>query len=175
MSWHPPFRITPTAAPGGSLTTVARKPDHVDLFWVGFGEAVFSTWWDLPATRDRWARPFSITPQRAGESHAITSVARNAGRVDVFWISTEGAIAWTWWDASANQGRGAQSFLISNRGAAEPGAITCVARKSSHIDVFWITPDGAVAATWWEAGQQRWVPTFEIAPRGPLNRARSPP
>jgi site-specific recombinase XerD len=45
-------------------------------------------------------------------------------------------------------------FPIAPPGAAQPGAISVVARQSDHLDVFWVGPDGGIGSTWWHAGER---------------------
>jgi hypothetical protein len=46
--WQGPFSIAPpTAARADSpLVAVARKPEHLDVFWVGALGDISSAWWD---------------------------------------------------------------------------------------------------------------------------------
>jgi hypothetical protein len=51
---------------------------------------------------------------------------------------------------------------------AGPGPVTALARTPSHMDVFWVAPDGSVRTNWWDAvvNNGLWNTPFEIAPAG---------
>jgi len=61
--WNAPFPITPPgAAASGAIGTVARTPNHLDVFWVGPDGGVGSNWWDQNANNGLWNTPFGIAP-----------------------------------------------------------------------------------------------------------------
>lgn len=39
------------------VVTVARMPNHLDVFWAGKDEAIWTNWWDIDT---RWSKPFTI-------------------------------------------------------------------------------------------------------------------
>jgi hypothetical protein len=51
---------------------------------------------------------------------------------------------------------------------AGPGPVTALARTPSHMDVFWVAPDGSVRTNWWDADVNNglWNTPFEIASAG---------
>ena len=154
---HRPFPITPPgAAQSGSwVASVARTPNHLDVFWVGPDGAIGSTFWDAAAGFG-WGdhQPFPITPPGAARSGSrLAAVARNANHLDVFWVGPDGAIGSTFWDAAAGFGWGDHHpFPITPPGAAQPGSgLAAVSRTPNHLDIFWVGPDGAIGSTFWDA------------------------
>lgn len=75
---------------------LARTWSHMDLFVVGFNNAVWSTWWD---TFGAWKPWFDIYPAiKFDHSRArICAVARRYDHVDIFVIGLDGAVWSTWW------------------------------------------------------------------------------
>jgi hypothetical protein len=111
-----------------------------------------------------WATPFPVTSPQSAQPGAITAVSRNPNHLDLFWISTDGAVGSSWWDAGVNNGRWNTPFAVSPPQAAQPGAISVVARTPDHLDVFWIGEDGVVATNWWDAhvNDGRWNTPYAV-------------
>ncbi len=154
---HQPFAIAPPGAAqrGSGLAVVARSPDHLDVFWVGPDGGIGSTFWDV-APGLGWGdhQPFPIAPPSAAQAASrVAAVARNANHLDVFWVGPDGGIGSTFWDAAPGFGwADHQPFPIAPPGAAQPGSgLAVVARTPSHLDVFWVGPDGAIGSTFWDA------------------------
>jgi hypothetical protein len=122
---HTPFGIAPpgAAGEGSGLAVVSRRPDHLDVFWVGPDGAIGSMWWNAAAGMG-WGdhTSFAITPPGAARSGSpVAAVARGADHLDVFWIGPDGAVASTWWDAAPGMGwSDHQPFDITGRAAAAP-------------------------------------------------------
>ena len=160
---HQPFPITAPGAAGdlSGLTAVSRAADQVDVFWIGPGGAVGSTWWN-GAPGQSWGdhQPFAVASAGAARPDStLAAVGRTAGHLDVFWIGGDGAIASTWWDAAPNCNWGDhQPFPISPPGATRAGSpLAAVGRTPNHLDVFWVGADGSIGSTWYDtATGQSW-------------------
>ena len=175
-SWadHGAFRIAPagSARPGSALAVVARTPDNLDVYWVTPDGAVASNWW-FAAPGASWADHgwFTITPPSAvASAGGITATARTPNNLDVFWVAPDGSVGTQWWHAAAGHSWADHSpFAIAPPGSASPGSsITAVGRLASHLDVFWVRPDGAIGTQWWDAApDQGWnhLP-FAVTPPG---------
>lgn len=94
-------------------------------------------------------------------------VARTSQHLDLFWIAPDGAVLCS--SSFATGGVEAAPWsdpvLIAGPGSAHIGAITAVSRESSHLDVFWVAPDGSVRAAWWHEGIE-WSGSHAVAPAG---------
>ena len=175
-SWadHGSFRIAPagSARPGSALAALARTPDNLDVYWVTPDGAVASNWW-FAAPGASWADHgwFTITPPSAvASAGGITATARTPNNLDVFWVAPDGSVGTQWWHAAAGHSWADHSpFAIAPPGSASPGSsITAVGRLASHLDVFWVRPDGAIGTQWWDAApDQGWnhLP-FAVTPPG---------
>jgi len=159
LSWgdHPAFRPAPAGAARADspVAAVGQSTEHLDAFWIGVEGAVTSTWWDSsPGAGWGDHEPFPITgPAAAGQGSGLSVLSRQEGQLDVFWVDADGAIATHWWHAGAGTNWGDhQAFATTRpRAAVEGSPVVATARSASHLDVFWISPDGAVASTWWDA------------------------
>ncbi|MFV8050930.1 hypothetical protein [Mycobacterium sp. 48b] len=175
-SWadHGSFRIAPagSARPGSALSVVARTPDNLDVYWVTPDGAVASNWW-FAAPGASWADHgwFTITaPGAVAAGGGITATSRTPNNLDVFWVAPDGSIGTQWWHAAVGHSWADHApFPIAPAGAAASGsALDSVGRLPSHLDVFWVRPDGAIGTQWWDAApDQGWNhQPFAVTPPG---------
>ena len=82
------------------VTPVARNPNHLDLFVVGFNGGIYSAWWDQNVNTARWNLWFRIGPDWANvpTNSVVTAVARNPNQIDLFVVGHNGGIYSTWWN-----------------------------------------------------------------------------
>jgi hypothetical protein len=143
------------------VTSLSRTTDHVDLFVIGFDNAVWSAWWD--AEHD-WSRWFQIHPETVFDrtKQRIAALARTSDHVDLFVIGFDNAVWSSWWDAEHNWQPWFQIHpeTVFDHTTQE---MTALARTSDHVDLFVIGFDNAVWSTWWDA-QHNWQPWFQIHP-----------
>lgn len=97
---------------------------------------------------------------RAGFTSAITAVSRAENRMEVFWTADDGSVQDRHW----KEGDGWKGFLMAPAGSAAPnGGMTCVSRDSGHIELWWITPVGAIEARWLDGNGWH---AYQAAPPG---------
>lgn len=177
MSWsdHGRFRVAPvnSALAGSPVASLARARGHLDVFWIGSDRAIQWTWWDSKPQQG-WGdhRALSVAPDGSARADSpLAAVARTPDNQDVFWISPDGAIWTMWWEARRGNGwRDHRPFAITGPGVAGAGSGLAVAnRTAGHLDVFWVSPDGAIWTHWWDAapggGWENHKP-FAITPPG---------
>jgi hypothetical protein len=159
------------AEAGGSvIASVSRYAGHLDLFTVGYDGGVYSAWWDANADGGSWTHTSNGQPYtwfRIGDSGlapqgaTISAVARTSQHLDVFVVSTDGAIYSAWWDAAADGGSWVHSagnnqtytwFRIGLDGQQVPPGtpISAVAQNDHHLDLFVVGYDGGVYGAWWD-------------------------
>ena len=156
-SWAQPFWIVDpkvkTAPPGAGMAVVARRPDHLDVFWAADDGAIWSTWWNARLNGGRWNAPFPITaPNVAPPGSAVAAVARQPDHLDVFWADNAGAVGTNWWDGKLPNGNWNQhgAFRITGVNVVPPGGgVAVVARRPNQLDVFWADNAGAIGTNWW--------------------------
>jgi hypothetical protein len=153
---HQPRAITPPGAAqiGSAVAAVSRSPNRLDVFWVRPDGAIATQWWPGPPGSG-WDRdPFAITPPGAAQiGSAVAVVSRLPIHLDVFWVRPDGAIGTQWWDVAPGLGWADHApFAITPPGAAEAGsALAAVSHLASHLDIFWVRPDGAIGTHWWDS------------------------
>ena len=156
--------------PRSSQNSVARTPDHLDLFWSGNDGAIWTTWWDAHVNSGNWNPAFTMSPPVAAEPGTpIAGVARNSQHLEVFWVGYDGGIWTNWWDQNADNAQWHAPRSLAGPAAAQIGsAVTVVARTTDHLDLFWVGQDGGIWTTWWDAfiDSAQWHPPFRIA--GPV-------
>jgi hypothetical protein len=110
LNWtdHAPFPIAssfPVPALGVYVAAVSRTPGHLDVFWWGNDDQIWTQWWDQSAGQN-WTdhAPFPIAssfPVPVKANSPIAAVSRTPGHLDVFWVGQDDQIWTQWWDQSA--------------------------------------------------------------------------
>ena len=156
--WNAPFPITgaQAAPPGAVVACIARRPNHLDVFWADNGGAIGTQWWDGDDPNGPWNRhsPFRITaPGVLPPGGGVAVTARYPEHIDVFWADNGGAVGTHWWDGIDPGGGWDRHtpFRITGTGVLPPGGgVAAVARYPEHLDVFWADNGGAVGTHWWD-------------------------
>jgi hypothetical protein len=81
---------------GNTLTAVARRLDHLDLFVVGHDGGIYSTWWQ---EGQPWADWFRIgrAEHNVPNTNTVAALARGPDRLDVFVVGHDGGIYTAAW------------------------------------------------------------------------------
>ncbi|MBP2334447.1 hypothetical protein JOF41_000625 [Saccharothrix coeruleofusca] len=146
------------ASPGGAgapVTSIARNPDHLDLFTVGTDNRVWSAWWDAASGWSGW---FQVGGLVCRPGSTVTVVARNPNHLDLFTTASDGRTMSTWWDAATGW---AGWFHVSGGVAAAGAPVTAIARNPNHLDLFTVGTDNRVYSTWWDAATG-WAGWFRL-------------
>ena len=98
------------AAPSTSITSVARYPQHLDIFCVGTDHGIYSAWWDISTGWSNW---FRLTGCIAAPGTTVTVVARNPDHLDLFVVGSDHKIYSIWWDANGGWANGLFSAVAS--------------------------------------------------------------
>jgi galactan endo-1,6-beta-galactosidase len=164
------------------LTALARTPDHVDLFAIGFDEKVYTTFWD---TSGGWSSSgwLSIHPEASFDhkSQRVTALSRNPNHADLFAIGFDDQVYTTFWDTSGGWSPvGWRPIPFGAAAAVDPVThqirppasfdhttqeVTALARTPDHVDLFAIGSDNRVYTTFWDTSGG-WSPSgwFAIHP-----------
>lgn len=167
-NWNAQFSIAPpNSATRDSLRVISRQPTHVDVFWTGPDGSVRSAWWDQNVNNAAWST-FNVAPANSAVTGTVAAVARLPIHLDAFWVAPDGSIHTAWWDQNVNSGAWSTPFSISPAAESNKGRLTVLARTPTHIDVYWVGPDGSIRTVWWDQGANNanWNATFDIAPAG---------
>jgi hypothetical protein len=166
QGWRPWFQIHPETVfrQDRPVAAIARWPEHLDLFRVGFDGAVWTSWWHGEGDPEGWRPWFQIHPEKRFPVDArVTAIARRSDHIDLFVVGEDGAVWSTWWHADAEGWR--PWFPIDPETVFRSDQeIVAVARVPEHLDLFTVGHDGAVWSTWWHDDGQGWRPWFQIHP-----------
>src|ERR1019366_2905054 len=120
---------------------------HMDLFWVHPDGSINSTWWDANVAGGAWdsTRVFDATASGKAVNGPVAVVARTSDHIDLFWVNPDGSINSTWWDANVAGGAWdvTRVFAATAPGKAVNGPVAVVSRAPTHMDLFWVHPDGS--------------------------------
>ena len=87
-----------TSSAQDSLATVSRAPGNLDLFVIGFDNAVWSTFWNDSGgwNPGGW---FQIHPETVFDhaTQQLAAVSRAPGNLDLFVIGFDNAVWSAWW------------------------------------------------------------------------------
>jgi hypothetical protein len=144
--------------PSGSLATISREAEHLDLFWINTQGAIVQTWWK---NSGNFTTPSNITNINVAHvKSGLAAVSRYPNSADVFWINNSGAIMQTYWQAgSPFRTPGA----IPNATAKPTSALTYDLRTPENLDIFYIGTDNKVKQSNWNDNNGRFG-TGTVAP-----------
>lgn len=139
--------------PNTPITSLARRPEHIDVFVVGADGAVYTNWWS--ETWHNWGQVGSSSGLFPAQT-PITAIARRTDHIDLFAIGNDGRVYTNWW-SSENWHEwgtvGSQLFPAQT-------PIAAIARRENHIDLFAVGEDGAggtsVYTAWWDGSWHDW-------------------
>lgn len=126
-----------------ALTAVSRRPDHLDVFWIGPDGGIGTTAWN-PGVN--WPAPWPIAWPGAAQSGSLAVASRSPGRLDVAWLAADNRVQSLGYDERVPGGWGLTDATPAQR--ALPGALTMVSRRADVLDVFWVKPDRTIGTTW---------------------------
>jgi hypothetical protein len=134
------------------ITAVSRAPGNLDLFVIGFDNAVWSTFWTEQGgwNQGGW---FQLHPETVFDhtTQRITAVSRAPGNLDLFVVGFDNAVWSTFWTEKSGWNQGGW-FQIHPQTVFDHTAqhITAVSRASGNLDLFVIGFDNAVWSSWWD-------------------------
>lgn len=128
------------------VAAVARRPEHLDLFVMGYDGAVWSAWWDATAGWHGW---FQIRPETRFDPQAtVTAVARRPDHIDLYVKATDGSLWGAYWHEDGQNWRPWYPIHREVR-SANRRAVTVLARHAEQLDLFEIDTHGSVVSTFW--------------------------
>jgi hypothetical protein len=170
------------ASPGEQVAAISTSPSSIEVFFAGTDNKLYwSHWTEQPNTGAQWFAPVAIVNDGSVPTGAhVTSVAKTADSMDVWYVDKNGALhdAWCWGSGnSKNACFGAPWSLtapwahFANAtndacGVAVPGdAVSAVSRTNNNLDVFWPNKNEALCGRSWTPSTS-WQAAFVIgAPR----------
>ncbi len=131
------FELPGTAglgAKGGGIAAVARTANNLDVFFVGYNGALWTSYWS--AATGSWVtrNASEYQPNLAIPGAHVTATARTVNNLDVFFIGKDGGLYSTYWF------NGAPDYVTfevpGTSGLAQSGAsLSAVSRQPLQLDV----------------------------------------
>lgn len=147
---------------GGGITAISRKPNTLEIFWVGPGGKIMDGYWY--EGQQGW-KTFELAPAGSVSSFGnnITCLSRAGNTIELFWIGSAGKIMDAFWYEGQ---QGWRIFELAPFGSANVfSGITAVSRATGTMELFWIASDGSIKDAYWYEGQKNWQ-IFELAKPG---------
>jgi mRNA-degrading endonuclease toxin of MazEF toxin-antitoxin module len=132
-----------------TIMPISRRSDQMDLYVIGFDNAIWSTFW----LEDGGWRPwFQIHPETTFDhtTQTVMPVSRQSDQVDLYVIGFDDAVWSTFW---REDGGWRPWFQVQPEAKFPHGTQTVVplSRNPNHLDLFAIGFDGAVWSSWWRS------------------------
>jgi hypothetical protein len=142
----PPLASPGSASTSGGITVASRKPETMEVFWIGSDGSVQDAFWYENATWQRLAPPLA-SPGSASMQGGITAVARRPQTMEVYWVGANGSVQYAFWYEWASW----QRFELAAQGmASTTGGIKVLSRIAQSTETFWIGPESIQDAYWYD-------------------------
>jgi hypothetical protein len=97
--WRGWWRIgNVTAKPGAAVAAVARDPNKLDIFAAGNDGKTYTAAWDQFVAGAQWRGWWNILTGAIPPGGTVSAVSRDPNKLDIFIVSTDGAIYAAAWD-----------------------------------------------------------------------------
>jgi hypothetical protein len=176
--WSNYSSITPpgVAKPGGGLAAISRGLPNLDVFFVGTDGSVETAWYDWTVD-NTWHFDSNVKVMPANQypfGAPIAAVSRDDQLMDVFAVDKNGAVNTAWFNLWVTQKRWNPQFPVMPAGSALPNtSITAAALNDHHLDVWVLSPNQTIKATWWDqlADNNSWATKhiWELKGGWPIN------
>ncbi|MEA2666576.1 MAG: hypothetical protein QOI11_3520, partial [Candidatus Eremiobacteraeota bacterium] len=155
--WWPIADSPPALVAGQPLSAVARDATKLDVFAVDARGTVFAAAWDGSAAPAAWQGWWIVgdAPPPALPATAVTAVARDPTKLDLFLAGSDGTVYAAAWDANRAGGswRGWWSIAAdAKRPRIVPGSpVYAVSRDPAKLDIFAVGVDGGIYSAAYDA------------------------
>ncbi|KAM6536359.1 hypothetical protein FALCPG4_002367 [Fusarium falciforme] len=167
--WTPYALIN--GSPVGSLCTMTS----ISLT----GSNGIQLWWTSPdgsiqtalQQNNNWIGSQFMGPSTVPNSGCcLTSTTRSSFHQEIWWITEKGAIDGKFWlqDGQGWRSPGTDSYPFNKLDQASTkagGSMTCMPRPGPRMDIWWVTPTGAIGNARWNSSDG-WGGVFNAAPSG---------
>jgi hypothetical protein len=93
-----------TAKPGAPVAAVSRDSGKLDIFVAGSDGKTYTASWDQNVANGAWQGWNNILTGAIIPGSAVAAVSRDPGKLDIFIVSTDGAIYTAAWDRNVANG-----------------------------------------------------------------------
>jgi hypothetical protein len=136
----------------------------IDVIKIGKDGSVIQYW--CMGGGQQWGSNVFAQPNTAATQAGITAVSRIPGvNWDCWWIGLDGSVQSMAWTAAT----GIKLFQLAPAGSASTtGGIKSLSRAATHMEVWWIAPDGAIKGRYYYS---QWNPDNLLVTYAPAGSA----
>jgi len=135
---------------GEPVAAVARDANKLDVFAVGTDGKAYTAAWDRNVTDGQWRGWWNILNGTVPQGGAISAIARDANKLDVFVVSNDGGVYTAAWDQNVSNGQWRGWWRIGTLTARPGSPVTVISRDPKKLDVFVAGNDGTVYTAAWD-------------------------
>jgi hypothetical protein len=157
---HPETKFDHTTQ---KLAAIARSPNNLDLFVIGFDNVVYSAYWS-PASN--WGGWFQLHPETKFDHtrQQLAVVSRTPNNLDLFVIGFDNVVYSNYWSAAGGWNPGGWFQLHpETKFDHTTQQLSVVSRSPNNIDIFVIGFDNVVYSIAWSAAGG-WSGFFQLHP-----------
>jgi len=138
------------AQAGAYVSAVARETQKLDIFVAATDGQVWTAAWDAKVANAQWRGWWRIGSLKVPQGAPVTVVAREATKLDVFAVGTDGAVYTAAWDQFVTNAQWRGWWPVAG-GKARPGSVVaCAAREAQKLDVMTVGTDGKLYTAAWD-------------------------
>lgn len=163
-NWHKPASISPanSVRSSSSLAATTRTKDEMHVFYVNRDDGISTVWW----RQGKWGGPGQVSGKGTVAANSnLHTLSLDTKHCAVFWVNRDNAVATSWVVKGVDADKWHGPDIIAPAKSARPNSVVAMARTSKHIDVFWLSPDGAVWTTYFNSGSP-WNKPFTVSTPG---------
>lgn len=138
------------AKPGAYISVVSRHPQKLDIFLAAPDTSVMTAAWDQNVDKGNWRGWWGVAGGKIPSGAPVTAVARDANKLDVFAVASDGKVYTAAWDQHVDSAKWRGWWPVAG-GVVPPGSVvSCVARDANKLDVMAVAGDGRLYTAAWD-------------------------
>ena len=151
----------PGSGPGSAknnseIASVSRRPELIDIFWIGAAGDVRSQWFN-----GIWQSAFTLPGATHALGNSLSVCSADDEHVCVAWLGSDHRLKTIEWTAQTGWGN-ICTVPMSER-ISEQASICVRSRTRRVLDIFWITDEGRVQSSFKAMMSQQWASAFAIS------------
>ena len=153
--WQPyrdPVAVPTAAGPNSGMAALSRIDTSMEIWWIGLGGTVQGAFWYQDQNNNAWQRYTLTGPGTASERSGVCAVSRIPPSMETWWVGPQGSVEGAYWYATDPNPQWRQYQVAPDGSAAPSHTIAAVSRRTTSMDVVWVTPDGGITGAYWNEG-----------------------
>lgn len=150
--------------PGGSVSAVSRRTDHLDVFLVSNDGGIYTASWNPGMANQQWQGWSRIGALKAKPGTRVAAVSRGPDKLDIFVAGEDGKTYTAAWDKAQANGQWRGWWNILGGAVPSGGTVSVIARRPEQLDIFLVSNDGGVYTASWNrnVANQQWQGWWRI-------------